>query len=131
MVQKISVSSVPLGLSITAISTFGTVETNGSLTMQLLIFNLKIIGLALFSWIWFFSGVVFICRFFALALSCSFNSWKSHWISFISIFFSHLYVQGQKGLISKVVFCPVDMQYLQLCSCLPPPSLLSKWRPRD
>lgn len=54
MVQKISVSSVPLGLSITAISTFGTVETNGSLTMQLLIFNLKIIGLALFSWIWFF-----------------------------------------------------------------------------
>lgn len=50
MIQKISVSGVHLGLTITTISTFGTVETNGNLTMpKSLIFNPKIIGLGLFS----------------------------------------------------------------------------------
>lgn len=49
MVQKISVSCVQLGLTITTISIFVTVKTSGNLTMQSLIFNPKIIGWGLFS----------------------------------------------------------------------------------
>lgn len=49
MVQKISVCCAHLGLAITAISTFGIVETNGILRMQSLILNPKVIGWGMFS----------------------------------------------------------------------------------
>lgn len=118
-------------LTETTMSTFGTIETNGNLTMQLLIFNQKIVGWGLFSWIWGFCGLGL--GFFALGLSFSFNSCKSHCILFyFKPHFTSLCTRSKSiSLISIAVVCPVDMQYTHLCSRLPPLSLLSKWHPRD
>lgn len=129
--HKISVSCVHPGLTIITMSTLGTTETNSNLTIQLLIFNQKIWGWGVFFCLFFV--VCWLCGFFSLGLSFSFNSCKSYCILFyFKPHFTSLFTRSKSiSLISVVVVCPVDMQYVHLCSCLPPLSLLSKWHPRD